>query len=150
MTEALKKTLIFNGAIIFFYSMLVGFPYALVVARDASDDAIRDWSVAHDATTVGAIVLFILGVMLTKLLLSEKQYKILSWSFIISFYCFSVSTTLEALVTDETYSLSDPQAATVIIMLFSTIATITALIGGVLLLIGAYNALTSNGSGSGS
>ena len=146
MTEALKKILIFNGALILFYSMLVGFPYALVIVQQQSADTVRDWSVAHDATTAGAIVLFVLGLMLNQLKLNERQYKIMAWSFLISFYCFSVSTTLEALFPDEGFSFDTLDVGMGIVTLLSAVAALTSLIGGVLLILGAYNALRPNGS----
>ena len=147
MTDALKKTLIFNGALILFYSMLVGFPYALVIYQQQSADTVRDWSVAHDATTVGAITLFVLGLMLNQLKLNERQYQIMAWSFIISFYCFSVSTTLEALIPDQGFSFDTLNVGMGIVTLLSAVAALTSLIGGVLLILGAYNALNPKESG---
>lgn len=132
MVEALKKTLLANGGILFFYSLLAGLPYALVIYRRADADTVRDWSVVHDATITGALVLLVLGLLLDRLALSERQQSMLAWSFIVSFYLFAVSTTLEALFpSDELSALTGR-----IVALLSVLAAITGFVGGLLLLVG--------------
>src|ERR1700716_1490579 len=99
------RYLVFNSALVLVAGLLVGVPYGRAVHRNAPDQVIKAWRLAHDTLTVGPILGLALAAVLSSLSVSGSTKSWLAWTWAVSNYGFCFSLPLAAMVGQRGHTL---------------------------------------------
>lgn len=94
---ASSRHLIFHGAIILLFGLLLGAPYAKSIKAGAAAHIVNSWRVAHLSLPIGAMLMFVVAILLPSLLVGESVKWAIAVSLMVSAYGFCVSTPLAAI-----------------------------------------------------
>ena len=86
------RYLIFHSALVLLAGLFVGVPYGRAVHRNAPDQIIRGWRLAHDTLTVGPILGLAIAAVLSSLSVGAPIKSWLAWAWMVSNdgFCFSL------------------------------------------------------------
>ena len=96
MNSALPH-LVFHGAIVLLFGLLLGAPHARAIKRNALPHIVNSWRVAHLRLPIGATLMFAVALLLPSLNAADQLAWGMTVAFIVSAYGFCVSTPLAAL-----------------------------------------------------
>jgi len=105
------RHLIFHGAIVLLFGLLLGAPYGRAVNRQAPAHITNSWRVAHASLPAGALVMLALGGLISVLPASDTIKWVIAASLIVSSYAFCVSLPLAAVVGHRGLSANGPLSA---------------------------------------
>ena len=132
--------LVFHGAIILLFGLLLGAPYARAIKKSAPAQIVNSWRVAHLSLPIGATLMFAIAATLPILTIPIYFTWIIAGAFIVSAYGFCVSTPLAA-ITGQRGLSSGGSGLGKIVYLGNMIGALTSIVGAVALLIAAYLSL---------
>lgn len=89
--------LIFHGAVVLLFGLLLGAPYARAIKRNAAAHIVNSWRVAHLSLPIGATLMFAIAAILPSLLVSSQTQWAISMALIVSAYGFCLATPLAAM-----------------------------------------------------
>lgn len=92
-----SRHLIFHGAIVLLFGLLLGAPYARAIKADAAAHIVNAWRVAHLSLPIGATLMFAVAAILPLMLVNVNVQWVIAASLIASGYGFCVSTPLAAI-----------------------------------------------------
>lgn len=59
-----SRHLIFHGAVVLLFGLLLGAPYARAIKREAAAHIVNSWRVAHLSLPIGAVLMFAVAAVL--------------------------------------------------------------------------------------
>lgn len=144
-----QRRLGYHGAVVFVLSLLAGtvFMIALVYHWDA--EPVRAWGAAHRSTIVMAVWMMATAAILPKLILTQRASRMVANTLVWGVYMITISVWLSALAGVRGLAFDGP---TINIVAWSVngIGGVLTLVGAVLILIGARNAMREVPPSSGS
>ena len=93
---ASSRHLIFHGAVVLLFGLLLGAPYARAIKAGAAAHIVNSWRVAHLSLPIGATLMFAVAAVLPSLLVAIQIKWVIAVALIVSAYGFCVSTPLAA------------------------------------------------------
>lgn len=109
-----SRHLVFHGAIVLLFGLLLGGPYGRAINRKAAEHVVRAWRVAHASLPIGALVMLAVGALLSSTPASDAIKWLVAVSLIVSSYAFCVSLPLAAMVGQRGLSAEGPFSAKVV------------------------------------
>lgn len=109
-----SRHLIFHGAIVLLFGLLLGGPYGRAVNRKAAEHIVHSWRVAHASLPIGALVMLAIGSLLSATPAPGALKWFVAVSLIVSSYAFCVSLPLAAMVGHRGLSPEGPLSAKVV------------------------------------
>ncbi|SEJ08439.1 MULTISPECIES: hypothetical protein [unclassified Variovorax] len=91
------RHLVFHGAIVLLFGLLLGAPYAKAIKRDAAAHIVNSWRVAHLSLPIGATLMLATAGVLSSLAVPGWAMWLIAVALIVSAYGFCVSTPLAAI-----------------------------------------------------
>jgi hypothetical protein len=91
------RHLVFHGAIVLLFGLLLGAPYAKAIKRDAAAHIVNSWRVAHLSLPIGAALMLATAGVLSSLAVPGWAMWLIAVALIVSAYGFCVSTPLAAI-----------------------------------------------------
>jgi len=91
------RYLVFHGAIVLLFGLMLGAPYARAIKRNAAIHIVNAWRVAHLSLPIGAILMFSIAALLPALSVAMQIQWGISIALIVSAYGFCLSTSLAAM-----------------------------------------------------
>jgi hypothetical protein len=91
------RHLVFHGAIVLLFGLLLGAPYAKAIKRDAAARIVNSWRVAHLSLPIGATLMLATAGVLSSLAVPGWAMWLIAVALIVSAYGFCVSTPLAAI-----------------------------------------------------
>jgi hypothetical protein len=134
------RHLIFHSALVLVAGLLVGIPYGRAVRRNASDQILKPWRLAHDTLTVGPILGLAVAAILSSLSVGPTVKSWLAWAWVIANYGFCFSLPLAAIVGLPGRTLDKPLLNQVVFA-GNMVGLCASSVGGVVLLYAAYVSL---------
>jgi hypothetical protein len=95
--DASSRHLAFHGAIVLFFGLLLGAPYARAIKRGDAAHVVNSWRVAHLSLPIGAVLMLAVAALLPGLVASVPVQWVIAVALIVSAYGFCVSTPLAAI-----------------------------------------------------
>ena len=92
-----SRHLVFHGAVVLLFGLLLGAPYARAIKRDAAAHIVNSWRIAHLSLPVGATLMLAVAALLPLLAVAAQVKWIIALALIVSAYGFCVSTPLAAI-----------------------------------------------------
>lgn len=92
-----SRHLIFHGAVVLLFGLLLGAPYARAIKAGAAAHIVNSWRVAHLSLPIGATLMFAVAALLPSLLVATQIKWVIAAALIVSAYGFCVSTPLAAI-----------------------------------------------------
>lgn len=89
--------LVFHGAIVLLFGLLLGAPYARAIKRNVAAHIVNSWRVAHLSLPIGATLMFAIAAVLPSLMVDVFVKWVIAIALIVSAYGFCFSTPLAAL-----------------------------------------------------
>lgn len=109
-----SRHLVFHGAIVLLFGFLLGGPYGRAINRNAAEQVVRAWRVAHASLPIGALVMLAVGALLSFTPAPAAVKWFVVASLIVSSYAFCVSLPLAALTGHRGLASEGPLAAKVV------------------------------------
>ena len=109
--QAPARYLIFHGAIVLLYGLLMGAPYARAINRGAPANIVHSWRVTHASIPMGAIVMLAIASVLSATAAPQPIKWFIAVSLIVSAYAFCFSLPLAATVGHRGLSYKGPVSA---------------------------------------
>ena len=138
--EASSRHLVFHGAIVLLFGLLMGAPYGKAINRKAADHIVHSWRVAHASLPIGALVMFAIGALLPFTPASVTIKWLIAASLIVSSYAFCVSLPLAAITGHRGISSAGPLAAR-FVYTGNIVGAVASVIGAVGFVYATYLAL---------
>lgn len=91
-----SRHLVFHGAVVLLFGLLLGAPYARAIKAGAAAHIINSWRVAHLSLPIGATLMFAVAALLPSLLVATQIKWVIAAALIVSAYGFCLSTPLAA------------------------------------------------------
>ena len=132
--------LIFHGAIVLLFGLVLGAPYARAIKRGAPASIINSWRVAHLSLPIGATLMFAIAAVLPALTVAALVAWIIAIALIISSYAFCVSTPLAAITGDRGLS-SDALGWGRLVYLGNMVGAWSSLVAAITLVYAAFISL---------
>jgi hypothetical protein len=95
MERALRRTMVFHGAIVVLLGMLAGFPYAFVV-MGSLEGSERAWRMAHLEGVLNGLLLLAVAGVGGRLVLPARQGQVLAWALVVTGYANVVAAIIGA------------------------------------------------------
>lgn len=102
------RYLVFHSAVVLIAGLLVGVPYGRAVRRNASDETLRAWRLAHDTLTVGPTLTLAIAAVLSSLGVGTPIKSWIAWTWIVANYGFCFSLPFAAMVGHRGHTLNKP------------------------------------------
>ncbi len=112
--DASSRHLVFHGAIVLLFGLILGGPYGRAINRKAADHVVHAWRVAHASLPVGALIMLAVGALLPSMPVPTAVKWFVAASLIASSYAFCVSLPLAAVVGHRGLSSEGPFSAKVV------------------------------------
>lgn len=135
-----SRHLVFHGAVVLLFGLLLGAPYARAIKNDAAAHVVNSWRVAHLSLPIGATLMFSVAALLPTFNVSIQVSWTISVALIISSYGFCVSTPLAA-VTGQRGLSSTSVGLGRLVYLGNMVGALSSLVGAVALLYAAFVSL---------
>ncbi len=134
------RYLIFHSALVLVAGLLVGVPYGRAVHRNAPDQIIRAWRLAHDTLTVGPILGLAIASVLSSLSVGDPIKSWLAWTWVLSNYGFCFPLPLAAMVGQRGRTLDKP-LSNQLVFVGNMVGLGASTVGTAVLLYAAYASL---------
>jgi hypothetical protein len=108
MMDIQARYLVFHSVVVLLAGLLVGVPYGRAVHRNAQDQVIRAWRLAHGTLTLGAALGLAIAAVLSSLNVGDAIKSWLAWTWVVSNYGFCFSLPLSAMVGQRGHTLDKP------------------------------------------
>ena len=95
--DSSSRHLLFHGAIVLLFGLLLGAPYARAIKREAAAHIVNSWRVAHLSLPIGAVLMFAVAAVLPSFAVAIQVKWMIALALIVSSYGFCVSTPLAAI-----------------------------------------------------
>lgn len=95
--DSSSRHLLFHGAIVLLFGLLLGAPYARAIKREAAAHIVNSWRVAHLSLPIGAVLMFAAAAVLPSFVVATQVKWVIALTLIVSSYGFCVSTPLAAI-----------------------------------------------------
>jgi hypothetical protein len=138
--QASSRHLIFHGAIVLLFGLVLGAPYARAIKRNATQQVINSWRVAHQSLPIGAVLMFSIAALLPYLNISVQVAWAIAITLIISSYAFCISTPLAAITRDRGLT-SGAVGFARFVYLGNIVGALSSLVGAAMFLIAAFVSL---------
>jgi hypothetical protein len=102
------RYLVFHSAVVLLAGLLVGVPYGSAVRRNASDEILRAWRLAHNTLTVGPTLTLAIAAVLSSLSVGAPIKSWIAWTWIVSNYGFAFSLPAAAIAGHRGTTLNKP------------------------------------------
>lgn len=142
MSKSLQRRLVFHGGIVTLLGMLCGGPLAAVLLGYMPGNA-DDWTLAHMEGLVNGLLMLAVAACSSLLLLSDRQYKLLLWSLVITGYGNALYGWVRGLFSVQGLDFSPPLSNQLAAIL-GGVPVIFAFIAIALVIFGAYKQLDDN------
>jgi len=136
MTERDQRCLVFHGAILLMAGNLAGLPFAWAISDRWGEEAVRAWRVAHTGLTSAGLMLLVVGAVLAHVLLGARDGRVLRWAFLAAGYA-TLGLVVGAATGVRGLQPVGP-AANLVVVASNTVLGLGALVGGALLIRGAW------------
>ena len=140
MTKHAQTTLFFHGTVILLGSMLTGFPLAVAAADGWPPEAIHAWTVTHSSLASSGILLIAIAAAADHLVFSPRQAALFSRTLLSSVYLLCVGLVVSASTGMRGLAPVGPPL-NLFLHACNVLGVLGALVGGVLLVRGAYASL---------
>ena len=134
------RYLIFHSALVLLAGLLVGVPYGRAVHRNAPDQILRAWRLAHDTLTVGPILALAIAAVLSSLSVGAPIKSWLAWTWVVANYGFCFSLPLAATMGQRGHTLDKP-LSNQLVFVGNMVGLAASSAGTLLLLYAAYISL---------
>jgi hypothetical protein len=138
--ESVARHLVFHAAVVLALGLAYGAPYARAIKRNASDQVIHSWRVAHLSIPLGATLMFAVAAIFTPLAVSTAVKWWIAGLLIASAYAFCISTPLAA-VTENRGLTSGARGMARLVYLGNLLGAGTSMAAAVLLVYAAFASL---------
>ena len=102
------RYLVFHSALVLLAGLLVGVPYGRAVHRNAPDQVIKAWRLAHDTLTLGPTLGLAIAAVLSSLSVDASMKSWLAWTWVVANYGFCLSLPLAAVVGQRGHTMDKP------------------------------------------
>ena len=134
------RYLIFHSALVLLAGLLVGVPYGRAVHRNAPDQILRAWRLAHDTLTVGPILALAIAAVLSSLSVGAPIKSWLAWTWVVANYGFCFSLPLAATVGQRGHTLDKP-LSNQLVFVGNMVGLAASSVGTLVLIYAAYVSL---------
>lgn len=138
--QAPARYLIFHGAIVLLWGLLLGGPYARAIHRGAPANIVHSWRVAHASIPIGATMMLAIGSVLSSTAASEPIKWLIAVSLIVSAYAFCFSLPLAAAVGHRGLAHKGPASAK-LVFAGNLVGSLGSTVGAIGFLYAAYRSL---------
>ena len=135
-----SRQLVFHGAIVLLFGLLLGAPYARAIKRKAAEHVINSWRVAHLSLPIGVTLMLAVAALLPSFAISATMSWSIAIALIVSSYAFCISTPLAAITGDRGLSPRSTGLAR-LVFIGNMIGAWTSIVSAVLLLYAAFHSL---------
>ena len=140
MMDIQARYLVFHSALVLLVGLLVGVPYGRAVHRNAPDQVIKAWRLAHDTLTLGPTLGLAIAAILSSLSVDAPIKSWLAWAWAVSNYGFCFSLPLGAIVDQRGRTLDKP-LSNQLVFVGNMVGLGASSVGTVVLLYAAYLSL---------
>jgi hypothetical protein len=140
MMDIQARYLVVHSALVLVAGLLVGVPYGRAVHRNAPDQIIRAWRLAHDSLTVGPILGLAIAAVLSSLSVGGPMKSWLAWAWVVSNYGFCFSLPLAAMVGQRGHTWDKP-LSNQFVFVGNMVGLAASSVGSAVLLYAAYVSL---------
>lgn len=109
--DAPARHLALHAAIVLFFGLACGGPYARAINRNAPAHIVHAWRVAHASLPIGATLMFAVAALLPALAIAVQLKWLIAAALVVSSYAFCFSLPLAATVGHRGLSSQGPPAA---------------------------------------
>lgn len=95
--DSSSRHLLFHGAVVLLFGLLLGAPYARAIKREAAAHIVNSWRVAHLSLPIGAVLMFAVAAVLPSFAVAIQVKWVIALALIVSSYGFCVATPLAAI-----------------------------------------------------
>jgi len=141
-----QTQLLLHGAIVLFIGLLCGIPFAVAAGNAWGEEAVRAWRVAHTGGAAVGLMLLAIGAVLPRLVLGNRAAASLAWSLVASGYSFTLGVLVAATAGVRGLQAAGPAPNWVVFVSYA-VGTVGAILGVVLLIVGAAAALRGEPEG---
>lgn len=134
------KQLVLHGAVILLIGLLCGAPLGSAIVRRKSEETVRAWRVAHTSLVAGGMLLLVVAATVNRLMMDLWSMLAMVCAFIAGGYAFALSLPLAAWSGHRGLVPAAPFLNRVI-YLANMAGALGLLVGGALLVWGAYSGL---------
>lgn len=135
------RHLVFHGAIVLLFGLLLGAPYAKAIKRDAAAHIVNSWRVAHLSLPIGATLMLATAGVLSSLAVPGWAMWLIAVALIVSAYGFCVSTPLAAISGQRGLSSNGATGLGRLVYAGNMVGAIASVAGAVALLGAAFVSL---------
>jgi putative Mn2+ efflux pump MntP len=134
------RYLLFHSVVVLVAGLLVGVPLGRAVHRNASDQVIKAWRLAHDTLTVGPTLTLAIAALLSSLSVGASIKSWLAWTWVAANYGFCFSLPLSAMVEQRGHTLEKP-LSNQLVFIGNLVGIVASSVGTAVLLYAAYRSL---------
>jgi hypothetical protein len=134
------RYLVFHSALVLLAGLLVGVPYGRAVRRNAPDQVIRAWRLAHGTLTLGPTLGLAIAAVLSSLSVGAPIKSWLAWTWVVSNYGFCFSLPLAAMAGQRGHTMAKP-LSNQLVFVGNMVGLGASSVGTVVLLYAAYVSL---------
>jgi hypothetical protein len=134
------RYLVFHSALVLVAGLLVGVPLGRAVHRNAPDQIIRAWRLAHDSLTVGPILGLAIAAVLSSFSVGASIKSWLMWTWALANYGFCFSLPLAAVTGQRGHTL-DKALSNQLVFAGNILGVGASSVGTAVLLYAAYVSL---------
>jgi hypothetical protein len=132
------RHLVFHGAIVLLFGLLLGAPYAKAIKREAAAHIVNSWRVAHLSLPIGATLMLATAAVLPWLTVPAWMLWLIAVALIVSAYGFCVSTPLAAISGQRGLSSEGTTGWGKLVYLGNMVGAVASIVAAVALLIAAF------------
>ncbi|RSZ45769.1 MULTISPECIES: hypothetical protein [unclassified Variovorax] len=135
------RHLVFHGAIVLLFGLLLGAPYAKAIKREAAAHIVNSWRVAHLSLPIGATLMLATAAVLSSLAAPAWLLWLIAIALIVSAYGFCVSTPLAAVSGQRGLSSDGVVGLGGLVYLGNVVGAVASIVGALALLVAAFLSL---------
>jgi hypothetical protein len=137
--ELSARHLIFHGALMLLFGLLLGAPYARAIKSNAAAHIINSWRVAHASLPMGAILMLVTAALFPALAVSASIKWAITITLVISAYGFCIALPLAAITGQR--GLAAGKGLGQVVYLGNVIGAIGSLVSAVIFLYATFVSL---------
>lgn len=135
------RHLVFHGAIVLLFGLLLGAPYAKAIKREAAAHIVNSWRVAHLSLPIGATLMLATAAVLSSLSAPAWLLWLIAIALIVSAYGFCVSTPLAAVSGQRGLSSDGVVGLGRLVYLGNVVGALASIVAALALLVAAFLSL---------
>jgi hypothetical protein len=101
MTNNVSVHLVFHGAVMLFFGLLLGAPYGSSIKRGAPNHIVNAWRVAHSSLSIGGATVLAIAAVLPFLNAAIILQWLIAIAWIVSSYAFCIALPIAAVTGDR-------------------------------------------------